>query len=92
MGRMQACGHTSEQVPHWMHLSICHSGTVTAMPRFFELGGAGGNHARRIKGAHGQAVAFLRQDGLNEVLEVLGALDLHGLGAGGGIGPPPEAP
>ena len=37
MGRMQACGHTSEQVPHWMHLSICHSGTVTAMPRFSNL-------------------------------------------------------
>ena len=37
MGRMQACGQTMEQLPHWMHLSIFHSGTVTAMPRFSNL-------------------------------------------------------
>ena len=33
MGRMQACAHWL----HWMHLSICHSGFITAMPRFSYL-------------------------------------------------------
>ena len=33
-GRMQACGHTVAHWLHWMHLSICHSGFMMAMPRF----------------------------------------------------------
>jgi len=33
-GRMTACGQTSAQLLHCMQLSICHSGTLTAMPRF----------------------------------------------------------
>ena len=53
-----------------------------------ELGGAGGNHAAGIHGAHGQLVAFLRQDGMHEGIKVLGgALHLGSLGAGGGISP-----
>ena len=36
-GRMAACGQTREQLPHWMHLVMSHSGTFTAMPRFSYL-------------------------------------------------------
>ena len=67
MGRMQACGHTSEHgaaLDALVDLPLGHGYGDAAL---LELGGAGGNHARRIKGAHGQAVAFLRQDGLDEV-------------------------
>ena len=34
---MQACGQTMAHWQHWMQLSICHSGTITAMPRFSYL-------------------------------------------------------
>ena len=33
-GRIAACGQTSEHWLHWIHLSICHTGTLTAIPRF----------------------------------------------------------
>ena len=62
-------------------------GNLDGDAALFKLGGAGGNHAVGREGAHGQLIAFLIQDGLYDVLEVLGGLNHNGLRAGGGVGP-----
>ena len=51
------------------------------------LGGADRDAALGVDHGHGQLVAFLGQDRMHELLEVLGGFDLHRNRAGGGVGP-----
>ena len=75
---MQACGQTSEQLPHCMQFSAIHSGTLTAMPRFSNLVVPVGTMPRG-EAHHGQLIALLLQDGLDDVLEVLGGCNFNWL-------------